>query len=103
MEPRGLTRWDVHKIARCAYEVGVRYIGGCCGYKPYHIRAIAEEVRTLVKAGEKLLQVGRLLATRNRTIFGTIFERKRGAAPFQLALMVHNHLSICAKHLLYCA
>ena len=44
MEPRTLTRWDVHKYARRAYDMGVRYIGGCCGFEPYHIRAIAEEV-----------------------------------------------------------
>lgn len=44
MEPRALTRIDVHKFARRAYELGVRYIGGCCGFEPYHIRAIAEEV-----------------------------------------------------------
>ena len=43
-EPRTLTRWDVHKYARKAYDMGVRYIGGCCGFQPYHIRAIAEEV-----------------------------------------------------------
>ena len=22
-----------------------RYIGGCCGFEPYHIRAMAEELR----------------------------------------------------------
>ena len=44
MEPRKVTRWDVHKYARQAYDLGVRYIGGCCGFEPYHIRAIAEEV-----------------------------------------------------------
>ncbi|CAH3186363.1 unnamed protein product [Porites evermanni] len=44
MEPRKVTRWDVHKYARQAYDLGVRYIGGCCGYEPYHIRAIAEEL-----------------------------------------------------------
>ena len=44
LEPRTLTRWDVHKYARQAYDLGVRYIGGCCGFEPYHIRAIAEEV-----------------------------------------------------------
>ncbi|XP_078381092.1 S-methylmethionine--homocysteine S-methyltransferase BHMT2-like [Oculina patagonica] len=43
-EPRTVTRWDVHKYARRAYEMGVRYIGGCCGFQPYHIRAIAEEL-----------------------------------------------------------
>lgn len=44
LEPRALTRWDVHKITRKAYDVGARYIGGCCGFKAYHIRAIAEEL-----------------------------------------------------------
>lgn len=44
LEPRTLTRWDVHKYARQAYDLGVRYIGGCCGFEPYHVRAIAEEL-----------------------------------------------------------
>jgi len=44
LEPRICTRWDIHKYAREAYELGVRYIGGCCGFEPYHIRAIAEEL-----------------------------------------------------------
>ena len=44
MEPRLLTRMDVHTFTRKAYELGVKYIGGCCGYEPYHIRASAEEV-----------------------------------------------------------
>lgn len=34
----------MHRYAREAYELGVRYIGGCCGVEPYHIRAIAEEL-----------------------------------------------------------
>ena len=51
MEPRLLTRIDVQKFARSAYELGVRYLGGCCGFEPYHIRAIAEEVsRNYIKA-----------------------------------------------------
>lgn len=44
LEPRLYTRWDAHKYARQAYELGVRYIGGCCGFEPYHIRAVAEEL-----------------------------------------------------------
>ncbi|KAJ7335884.1 hypothetical protein JRQ81_013825 [Phrynocephalus forsythii] len=39
-----LSRWDVHKYAREAYDLGIRYIGGCCGFEPYHTRAIAEEL-----------------------------------------------------------
>jgi len=33
------------KYARAAYDMGIRYIGGCCGFEPYHIRAMAEELR----------------------------------------------------------
>ncbi|XP_003586562.3 LOW QUALITY PROTEIN: S-methylmethionine--homocysteine S-methyltransferase BHMT2 [Bos taurus] len=44
LEPRVATRWDIQKNAREAYNLGVRYIGGCCGFEPYHIRAIAEEL-----------------------------------------------------------
>ncbi|XP_071504432.1 betaine--homocysteine S-methyltransferase 1-like [Diadema antillarum] len=44
MEPRLLTRVDVHQFTRRAYDLGVRYIGGCCGFEPYHIRAVAEEL-----------------------------------------------------------
>lgn len=34
----------MHKFARDAYDMGIRFIGGCCGFEQYHIRAIAEEV-----------------------------------------------------------
>ncbi|XP_074546384.1 betaine--homocysteine S-methyltransferase 1 [Halichoeres trimaculatus] len=44
LEPRVLTRWDMQKYAREAYKAGIRYIGGCCGFEPYHIRALAEEL-----------------------------------------------------------
>ncbi|XP_067937891.1 betaine--homocysteine S-methyltransferase 1-like [Watersipora subatra] len=44
LEPRILTRWDCHAYARRAYDMGIRYIGGCCGFEPYHIRAVAEEL-----------------------------------------------------------
>jgi len=44
LESRICTRWDMHRYAREAWELGVRYIGGCCGFEPYHIRAIAEEL-----------------------------------------------------------
>lgn len=44
LEPRICTRWDIRRYARDAYKMGVRYIGGCCGFEPYHIRAIADEL-----------------------------------------------------------
>ena len=44
LEPRLLTRWDVHTYVHKAREAGVRYFGGCCGFEPYHMREIAEAV-----------------------------------------------------------
>jgi len=44
VEPRQITRWEARKWAREAYNIGVRVIGGCCGFEPYHIRAMAEEL-----------------------------------------------------------
>lgn len=44
LEPRVLTRWDMQKYAREAYKAGIRYIGGCCGFEAYHVRALAEEL-----------------------------------------------------------
>lgn len=44
LESRLMSRWDVQKYAREAYDMGIRYIGACCGFEPYHVRAIAEEL-----------------------------------------------------------
>jgi len=44
IEPRQITRYEVKEWAREAYNLGVRYIGGCCGFEPYLIRAIGEEL-----------------------------------------------------------
>jgi len=44
LEPRVCTRWEMQQYARKAYEMGVRYIGGCCGVESYHIRAVCEEL-----------------------------------------------------------
>merc|ERR1719445_2679193 len=52
VEPRQITRWEARRWARQAYELGVRYIGGCCGFEPCHIRALAEEL-AVEKGGKK--------------------------------------------------
>lgn len=44
VEPRQITRWEAKKFARAAYDLGVQFIGGCCGFEAYHIRAMAEEL-----------------------------------------------------------
>ena len=40
-----MTRFEAQKYAREAFELGVRYIGGCCGFEPHHIRAMSEELK----------------------------------------------------------
>jgi len=43
-EPVTISRWEAHLFAREAYEEGIRYIGGCCFFRSYHIRAMSEEL-----------------------------------------------------------
>ena len=42
LEPTQLTRFDMGDFARRAREMGVNYIGGCCGCKATHIREMAK-------------------------------------------------------------
>jgi len=44
LEPRVLTRWEIQRFAREAWDMGIRFIGGCCGFEPYHVRAMVEEL-----------------------------------------------------------
>lgn len=67
LEPRICTRFEMAKYGRLAYDAGnlcviidlvifdkkvlkfcvlsgIHFIGGCCGYEPYHIRAVSEEL-----------------------------------------------------------
>ena len=48
LEPRSLTRFDMRRYAREAYEAGIGYIGGCCNFEAYHIREIVDEVRFIL-------------------------------------------------------
>ena len=42
LEPFQLTRFDMADFARRARDIGVNYIGICCGGAPHHVRAMAE-------------------------------------------------------------
>ena len=42
LDPFVLTRFEMAKYAMDARDMGVNYIGGCCGTAPHHIRAMAE-------------------------------------------------------------
>jgi betaine-homocysteine S-methyltransferase len=42
LEPLTCNRYEVAEFARAAYDLGVRYLGLCCGAAPHHIRSLAE-------------------------------------------------------------
>jgi len=42
LDPFTCNRYEIADFTRAAVEVGVRYLGVCCGAAPHHIRAMAE-------------------------------------------------------------
>jgi betaine-homocysteine S-methyltransferase len=42
LDPFVCTRAEIGNFGRAAFEMGVRYLGVCCGAGPHHIRALAE-------------------------------------------------------------
>ena len=42
LDPFTCTRYEMAAFAQQAADLGIRYIGGCCGSGPHHIRAMAE-------------------------------------------------------------
>jgi betaine-homocysteine S-methyltransferase len=42
LDPFTCNRYEIADFAREAYDLGVRYLGVCCGAGPQHIRAMAE-------------------------------------------------------------
>jgi betaine-homocysteine S-methyltransferase len=44
LDPHTCDRYEVAEFAREALEIGVDYLGLCCGAAPHHIRAMAEAI-----------------------------------------------------------
>ena len=42
LDPFTCSRYEIAEFARRAWEIGVGYLGVCCGAAPHHIRAMAE-------------------------------------------------------------
>ena len=42
LDPFVCNRYELGEFARSAYELGVHYLGICCGAAPHHIRSVAE-------------------------------------------------------------
>ena len=52
LEPFGCTRFEMASFALTARELGVDYVGICCGAGPHHVRAMAEALGREVPAGK---------------------------------------------------
>ena len=50
LDPFVLTRSEMAEFALAAKDLGVRYIGVCCGGAPHHVRAMAEALGKTVPA-----------------------------------------------------
>jgi betaine-homocysteine S-methyltransferase len=42
LDPFTCNRYEIAEFGRAAYDLGVRYLGVCCGAAPHHIRSMAE-------------------------------------------------------------
>jgi len=42
LDPFTCNRYELGEFAKAAYDLGIRYLGVCCGAGPHHIRAVAE-------------------------------------------------------------
>jgi betaine-homocysteine S-methyltransferase len=42
LDPFVCNRYEIADFAREAYDLGIRYLGVCCGAGPHHIRAMSE-------------------------------------------------------------
>ena len=52
LDPFVCTRFEMGEFARRTKELGVRYVGGCCGTGPHHIRAMAEALGRQTEASK---------------------------------------------------
>jgi betaine-homocysteine S-methyltransferase len=52
LEPFGCTRFEMAQFALQARELGVDYVGICCGAGPHHVRAMAEALGREVPASK---------------------------------------------------
>lgn len=52
LDPYLATRYDMAKFVKEARDMGIRYLGICCGAQPHHVRAMAEALGKKPPASE---------------------------------------------------
>jgi betaine-homocysteine S-methyltransferase len=51
LDPFTCNRYEIAEFARAAHDLGVNYLGVCCGAAPHHIRSMAEALGRTPPAG----------------------------------------------------
>lgn len=67
MESKTCNRYEAADFAEKAYNLGVRYMGICCGGSPYHLRAMAERLGIETIASKYSPDLGKHFAIKNKT------------------------------------
>ena len=52
LDPHFCNRYEIGKFAKDAYELGINYLGVCCGANPMLIREVAESIGLTVPASK---------------------------------------------------
>ena len=52
LDPLYCNRYEIHEFAKDAYQLGINYLGVCCGATPMHIRQVAEAAGMTVPASK---------------------------------------------------
>ena len=52
LDPFSLTRYEMAEFAVKAHDMGINYIGICCGAGPHHVRSMAEALGRTPEAGK---------------------------------------------------
>ena len=52
LDPLYCNRYEIHEFAKEAYQLGINYLGVCCGATPMHIRQVAEAAGMTVPASK---------------------------------------------------
>src|SRR5215831_9703051 len=80
LDPFLCTRQEIFDFGREAYELGIRYLGVCCGAGPHHIRALAESLGRSPPASRYSVDMSR------HAFFGTSERIKKIQTDYQSKL-----------------
>jgi len=83
LDPHTATRDEMAAFAKQAFVLGARFIGGCCGTGPYHIRAMAEALGRRTQASK--YSPAELTEEQKQLFIPVASKHKKGSHPDEVA------------------